>query len=120
MVPTSENPDILILREGSQEEVEACLQGRSEPLDEASALLLLANPNCDWSTLRVIEESAALMGRHSVQMEVVRHRSTPSALAFKLIPLLYWKEQIMQRLCSTWLWKHPGSACQLISPSPPP
>lgn len=89
---TNSESEILVLREGSEDEVMAILLKIGERLNDNQAIQVLNNPNCTEPVIRTIYENENLLSHHKIQYLLVRHPHIPSAVSQRFIPLLYWKE----------------------------
>ena len=84
--------DSTVFRDGSEEEVLSRLESIDFKLNEQESLSILTNPNCTWKTIHHIAESKDLTSFHKVRFALVRNPTTPSPVAQRFVPVLYWKE----------------------------
>ena len=84
--------DSLVFREGSEEQVSRLLETRDSPLTAGEAVALLANPNCTWRVLEALSANRDLLTDRRILVAMIRHPETPTEVARRWIPTLFWKE----------------------------
>jgi hypothetical protein len=82
------------LREAGAEELLALVRERAAEISPAGARQALRNPYLDGEVVEALASQERLLAYYEVRRDLARCRSTPEALALRLITGLYWADLV--------------------------